>query len=126
MHEFEYMLTTQKYSVFAVYLPVSDALFFRLYDEYLQKVGNDKQIKRQIKQLKGVFKNLLKYTLNPKLQNKMYYQFAMAELQSMRNKSKQESVDVFPYIVERFGYINKKTISVNDYCELYKKLLENG
>ena len=29
MHEFEYMLTTQKYSVFGVYLPVSDALFFQ-------------------------------------------------------------------------------------------------
>ena len=126
MYEFDCMLSTQKYKVLGMYIHVSDEVFFDLYDKYLQKVGNDKDIKRKITRLKSAFKNLLKYTLKPTLQNKMYYQFGMSDLDSMREESKRESVDIYPYIIEKFGYIDKKTISVNDYCELYKKLLENG
>ena len=126
MYEFDYMLSTQKYKALGFYIHVSDEVFFDLYDQYLQKVGNDKDIKRKITRLKSAFKNLLKYTLKPTLQNKMYYQFGMSDLDNMREESKRESVDIYPYIIEKFGYIDKKTISVNDYCELYKKLLENG
>ena len=126
MYEFDCMLSTQKYKVLGMYIHVSDEVFFDLYDKYLQKVGNDKDIKRKITRLKSAFKNLLKYTLKPTLQNKMYYQFGMSDLDNMREESKRESVDIYPYIIEKFGYIDKKTISVNDYCELYKKLLENG
>ena len=126
MYEFDCMLSTQKYKVLGFYINVSDEVFFDLYDKYLQKVGNDKDIKRKITRLKSAFKNLLKYTLKPTLQNKMYYQFGMSDLDNMREESKRESVDIYPYIIEKFGYIDKKTISVNDYCELYKKLLENG
>ena len=122
--DFETILKTNKYKVGFVSIDVPLNVFYDLYNEYLKITSNEKELKRQVKRLDSIAKNITKYALNTKLSNLMYYEMAQADLEAIERESKSENVDAYPYIIEKYGFIDKKKISVFDFHSLYKTLLE--
>ena len=118
--DFETVLIEGKIS----HLNITENNWYKLYDLYLEKIGQKAEIARKVQVYKNYINELTNLIKEPNAP-KIYFKIAKKELESLQYKGDDKDT-ISPLIRKEYGNIDKKKISVEEYTDLILALKDNS
>ena len=118
--DFETVLIEGKIS----HLNITENNWYKLYDLYLEKIGQKTEIARKVQVYKNYINELTNLIKEPNAP-KIYFKIAKKELEALQYKGDDKDT-ISPLIRKEYGNIDKKQISVEEYTDLILALKDNS
>ena len=105
-------------------LNITENNWYKLYDLYLEKIGQKAEIARKVQVYKNYINELTNLIKEPNAP-KIYFKIAKKELEALQYKGDDKDT-ISPLIRKEYGNIDKKQISVEEYTDLILALKDNS